>query len=499
MDFLDPRKKKTRTIRLMTGYVLMAIAIGLATVILVYGAYGYGIDTKTGEITENGILFVDSKPGSANIYLNKADEKKTTSARMILNAGQYELLLKKDGYRDWKRSFTLDEHSIKRYVYPFLFPEKLNPIVLKNYPSQPGLTTTSPDRRFLLVQNQSTARGLSFDMYDTGETEKPAVPVDLPVTLLTAYNPLVSKIVEIEWANDNTHLLVQHISAAANEFIIIDRTNPTDSVNINKQLNLNPTQVMLRDKKINELYVYDQPSRTLRLANVNQKQLEPPIINDVYAFKTYGRNLISYVTSTGATVGKMNSRIWDNGKSYPLNVINIGNKYHLDIAEFQGDWYYVGASDKDNRVSIYKNPLDIVKNSKVRFAPPMVAFDIASPSKISFSSNTRFLNIQSGQKFGVYDFEVNEQYQYEVALPLTEPMVWMDGHRLMGVSGGNTVIMDYDSLNQQTLTPSQVAKGGYFSRDYNQFYTLTPAAEAGVTSLIRVDMRTGDDLPEELR
>jgi hypothetical protein len=106
MDFLDPRKKRAHHIRLMIGYCLVAIAIGLGTVVLVYSAYGYGVNTKNGDIVQNGLLFVDSKPGGANIYLNNKSVNQTTSARLILPAGDYDLALKKTGYRDWERKFS---------------------------------------------------------------------------------------------------------------------------------------------------------------------------------------------------------------------------------------------------------------------------------------------------------------------------------------------------------------------------------------------------------
>src|SRR3990167_6869978 len=67
MDFLDPRKRRAHHIRLMIGYGLMAVAIVLTATILVYWAYGYGFNTKTGGVVENGLLFVDSAhhPGGA--------------------------------------------------------------------------------------------------------------------------------------------------------------------------------------------------------------------------------------------------------------------------------------------------------------------------------------------------------------------------------------------------------------------------------------------------
>lgn len=154
MDYLDPRKRRYYNARLIIGYVLVAIVIGLATVIVVYGANGYGINTKTGQIVENGLLFVDSKPGGAEIFLNGTDKQTATSARMVLPAGNYTLTLKKAGYRDWTRTFTLDGQSVARYVYPFLVPVEPKVATLHTYKSEPAIITESPNRHWLLVQNK---------------------------------------------------------------------------------------------------------------------------------------------------------------------------------------------------------------------------------------------------------------------------------------------------------------------------------------------------------
>src|SRR5579871_947654 len=151
MDFLDPRKRRANRNRLFFGYVLVSIAILLGAVILVYSAYGYGINTKTGDIVQNGLLFLDSKPSGADIYINGQNHGSKTSARLILPAAKYTVILKRSGYRDWTKTFSLQEHSISRFVYPFLFPLKPSPVPLKSYTAEPPLATASPDRHWLLV------------------------------------------------------------------------------------------------------------------------------------------------------------------------------------------------------------------------------------------------------------------------------------------------------------------------------------------------------------
>jgi hypothetical protein len=57
--------------------------------------------------------------------------------------------------------------------------------------------------------------------------------------------------------------------------------------------------------------------------------------------------------------------------------------------------------------------------------------------------------------------------------------------------------MDYDSTNQQNLVPTNTDEGGFFSRDYNQMYTIAPVTGNSNAALQRVDMRAGTDLPKQ--
>jgi hypothetical protein len=497
MDFLDPRKFKRQKITLMVGYLLIAIAIGLGTIVLVYGAYGYGINTKTGDIVQNGLVFIDSKPGGADIFLNNKSINQTTSARLVLPAKKYDLLIKKTGYRDWERKFTLDEHTISRFVYPFLFPNKPVTATLKNYQSQPPLFTQSPDRHWILVQiPDPAAKNVTFDEYDAGDFTKPSVPIALPATVLSKTTATVATLTEVEWSSDNNHVLLRHDTPEGNEFIILDRNDPAKSININKSLAINPTEVAFKNKKADQLYIYTQAGGTLQVADMGRPALQEPILKNILAFKPYGSNLISYVTQVNLPAGKAQARIWDNGRNYPLYAFNAGDKYLLDIASFSGHTYFTAGSSSDGRVNIYKDPLSDIKNSSLGRSVPIMALRAQGASKVGFSDNARFIYIEGGQNFGVFDIETGDEYQYTLQEPVIAPLRWMDGHRLIGNSNGSVFIMDFDSMNKQTLVASSSNLGGFFSRNYNQMYTLAPVAGGSAVSFERADMRAGVDLPK---
>lgn len=494
MDFLDPRKKRSRHIRLTIGYILISIAIGLGTIILVYGAYGYGINTKTGDIIENGLLFVDSKPGGAQIYLNGKNQKIATGARLVLPAGDYKLSLFRTGYRPWEREFSLQEHAIARYVYPFLFPEELQISSMKQYSSPPQVFTQSPDRRWLLVQTSAVDGSAAvFDEYDTGDLAKKPVQKTIPGGLLSGASPQLSV---VEWSSDNNNVLLRNTFDNQAEYIIFNRSKPQESVNINKLFNTSPDRVVLRDRKADQLYFYSASERTLRLADVDKATVGGPVLKQVLAFTPYGNELITYVTDKDVPSGRAEARIWDNGRTYPLYQFSASDNYVVDAARFQGHWYYVAGGDKEERINIYKDPLDSLKDSSAGKANPMLALHQLGVKKLEFSNNARFIAAQDGQNFAVFDLETKENYKYTLKAPLAAAMDWMDGHRFIGQSQGGIFVMDYDSQNQQSLATTSRPDGGLFSRDFNHLLALRQAADGTGLELVDIDMRAGVDLPK---
>jgi hypothetical protein len=81
MEFLTPKQKKEKARRLYIGYGLLSVLIGLATYILISTALGYEIFSTKGDIVQNGLLFVDSSPGNADIYINGKKESSETGAK----------------------------------------------------------------------------------------------------------------------------------------------------------------------------------------------------------------------------------------------------------------------------------------------------------------------------------------------------------------------------------------------------------------------------------
>ena len=488
MDFLDPKKKRAHTIRLFTGYVLVTIAILLATTLLLFAALGYGYNRNTGEVTQNGLMFIDAHPEQAKITINGQD-KGETDGRFVFESGNYSVELNRDGYRTWRKNAVIEGSSIVRLVYPFLFPNQLVTSTVLPTTSAPDMVTESPDRHWILVHNPDALT--TFQIVDTstdqGEAAKTS-SITVPSALFGKHTG--QKLEFTEWSTDNRHVLVKYLYDGGYDYLIIDREKPAESTSVSQIMGRTYTSVTFHDKDSNEIYGHDANGGVLQLIDLESKSATT-IASNVVSFWPYKDTNVIYTTTQGAVEGKVIVHMRDGQSDYAVRELAIGPKYLLNVAEFDSDMYLTVGSSSDGKVYVYKNPLTALKKKDVTKNIPFLLLKLDNPDAVTFSANARFIAVQSGGKFELYDIEAKQQHRYDTGLTVATGQLakWMDGHRLMLVSEGKLRIFDFDGLNMQTLTATDPAYLPLFDRDFNALYTYGPqASDATKTGLSRTEL-----------
>lgn len=500
MYFLDPKKKRYHTIRLFTGYALVAIAIGLTSATLVYFAYGYKV-TRNGDLVQKGLMFVSSQPSGAQVQLN-GTRVGATNTKLNLNAGKYDVQLSRDGYHNWHRTVQVEGGDVNHFVYPFLFPKDLKTTSIKDMETTPGLTTQSPDRRWL-VTHQAARDETQFEYFDlnrnqetVGQSETFSISKEL---LSDASQPGTWEL--LEWSSNNRHMLFKRTytanAAQDAEYILVDRQRPEGSYNLSRELKVDAKNVALTlfDKKPDTYYLHTPATGELVSAKLNSEE-RTAVLREVIAFKPHGKDMIVYTTKKDADEGKVTARLHTNDKEYTLRQLKEGDVYLLDAARFSGDWYVVISSQAEGRAFVYENPVDQIQDSKDKKAGALFSLRVPNPSHVSFSANAQYIALQGGSAFHVYDIDREFAYRYDVQSPLDQPQkfaTWMDGDRLTYASNGKQIVFDYDSVNKRTLVPSSATYAAAFDRDYKYLYTFAPKGETGL-SLQATPLRTDSDL-----
>ena len=475
MEFLDPKKQRAHTIRLLVGYMFIGLALILATTILIFQANGFGI--KNGEVFQNGLVFVSSTPSPADVKVSGMTTKRQTNTRFVIPAGQYTFELSRSGYRNWKRAINVEGGVVVRFDYPFLFPSKLTTKTVKKYDAAPSVTLHSPDRRWLLLPGATTFG--TFDQFDLSK------PDDLTPSTVTISGDLLADAAGAhnwqlgEWSTDNKHILIKHLygkDLTQSEYILLDREDPTKSVNLTSTFGVSGSKIELRDKAYDEYYIHD--STTGNLFTASLKETTPKLyLQRVIAFKTHGKDRVLYATDQGTPAGKVAIKQKDGDDTFTLRLVPNGTTYLLDLTQYKGAWYVVLGAQSDNRTYVFKNPLDKLRDKKDDVLVPVHILKTATPTYVAFSDNARFIMAENGASFAVYDAENDKGYAYELKVPIDAPQThatWMDGHRMSVVSGGKLVVFEFDDANQETLSAQSPAHLPLFDRNYENLYGVVP-------------------------
>ncbi|MDQ3158904.1 MAG: hypothetical protein M3P98_02085 [bacterium] len=473
MDFIDPNKKRAHEIRLYIGYTLMTILVFLGVIVLLYASYGYGIDRR-GNIVQTGLVFTDSKPTAANVTYSSEDGSKTdsfgTPRRLSLEEGIYDFTFSKDGYRDWVKKINLGRGDIERLVYAFLFPRELSTLKQVDLGARPQLVAQSPDLSRILVYNDQV-----FDVYDPSlETIN-----DLVATFSPLKNDLftdkIEKLTLEEWSTDNRHALIRHSYKEKAEYVLLDVEDSTKSINLNRTIKNFPAvkEITLFDNRPNEVYVLTNKNELKRI-RVSDGRIVNIEVN-VVDFTPHGNDGMVFVKNSTVNKEKADVFIMDKNEDYFVRELDRASEYIIETAQYENSWYTVVGAVGQNEAFVYKDLVESQRSGDPNQAPSTRTLRLDNIQDSSFSEDTQFIQVQSGQDFVVYDSLDDRQYRFTIDQPfddLAKPAVWMDGHRLISATADTTVVFDFDGNNYQPLSKVVPGTKPYFDKDYKSYVSM---------------------------
>ncbi len=478
MDYLDPNKKKAHRTRLFLGYALIAVAIAIATVILVYVGSGYYIDRQTGDLIQNGQIYVNSDPEGASVYLNDKLQRAKTASKLVVPSGSYGVALKRDGYRDWIQQVQLEGGKVQRLDYALLIPSVLKPAVVQTFATVPTDVSQSNDRRFMSLVFADKPSTVLF--YDETKPDLDAKVVLIDKALFSDPTKVGSLVVK-EWTEDTKKVLIENrVAGVVLDYLLISRVDGDPSVNLTKTLKLKDVSIGLKEGASDSYFIFSKTAKTLGAINLNDKVLVPRL-SGVLQYKAYNNDIIAYITDTGATKDKVQARLTDGvDKNYLLRELPAGaTSYLLDISKVGSTSVLAVGASAENKVAVYRNPIGYLKANPNKTLPlATTILQLENPTEVSFSTDGSIIMARGGQKIASHYFEEDRTARFVVSLPLgSERLRWTDGKHLQAVSGGSAYIFDFDGANLQKLTDTPEQFSVYFDSNYRSLYSFSNTAK----------------------
>lgn len=484
MEFLTPEQKRTRSRRLLVGYGLFSVLIVLATYIMVSTALGYEIFTSKGDVVQNGLLFVDSRPDNADIYVNGKRESSGTNAKLSLPEGTYSISLQKSGYNEWRRDVDLFGGAVKFLTYPRLLPTNPTELASSDYTADQPRALQSRDKRWVALYAPALAG--EWHVKDLNDPTRSVYAFTLPVSVIGESS--IADVSFIEWAGDNVHFMSRlTMSDGSKKLVVINREKPEESIEITKLYALSgEASAGFWDGKWDRLALYD--GATMRLAELKDKSVSatPIVAEQVSQYFLLGSESMIYTTKLADNSFAV--KLYKDAKTYLITSYEATDKPLLvKAAGFNRNDYILIAGGGLQKALLYRNVIDSIQKSDLGRATPFVTLPITSVSVIDFSRSNRFAMASDGANINVYDLEQKELFKYE--MPVAQPAVigWFDDARLYAVDKDRSLyVFDFDGMNSYQL--SSKVEGIPYVNGSVEVASFFRRADTGIINLKVIDI-----------
>ena len=472
MDYLDPKKKRQHRIQIAVGYALFGVAIGFAALLLVYITNGYYIDRDTGQVIQNGLVYVDSNPRGAEIFLNGEKQRGSTDARLVLPDGKYEILLSKEGYRDWSRNLILEGGSLRQLTYSRMIPESLETTPAGSLRADPTTALQSIDKRWIVLGYKESP--LLLNIIDTSASTSVLEPLSIPSSIVSSLPD--GEIEIVEWADDDRRFIAKYSAGEVDSYLLIDRENPESSINLNTLFKNPSFEISFQDRKNDKFFAYQPSTQSLFTANINDGVSSTPFEVKVQQYKTFGNDWLLYVTESGQE-GLVEVRLKRGDRNSLIKYLKTDDEYLLQLAKL-GNAPIIGVSSPvENRAVIYDDPEKYLnENPESKLPVATTVLRVKDPIDLRISADSSVIMAYGSENFASHEFDADRSYNFKMDIPVdpAQELRWLDGQHFLFSSQGKQYMMDFDGSNMYDLVGSIPMIGSFFTEDITQMYSFTP-------------------------
>lgn len=479
------QQTRKQLIQRVLVYSLMSLSVVVIVTLLMLAVLGYSFNPKDNSIEQGGLLQFGSVPSGAIVTLDEMQLSARTPSKTTAEASHHNVSMKLDGYRTWQKSIDLKPGMIGWLSYARLVPTDVKVQKARALPTLAG-ALASPDRKwFALLEDAAKPAVLVANLQNDEVTYKELV---LPAISYTAPTAGKTQAFSIDsWSQNGEYIILRHTyDDGKNEWILVNREDPAKTKNISARLGLTSDRLLFaaRDGRT-ALAMTDATS--VRRLNLSDETISRPLITNADEFSVFNENVLMYTTKADPvnklrTVGYLGDGM-EIGQ--PLTTFpDDGQAIHSAMSEYFGKRYVAWSHGTSVQISVGSLPKQDNKGglkSHVTFSTP------APITKLTFSSNGRFVIAEMSNGYTVHDLELGKTDTTVLKdVTVARSLRWLDPFMTWYDAGGMLRLYEFDGANQQNLTT--VAEGFDVVISPNQKFLYSIGRDATGLHLQRVRM-----------
>lgn len=468
----------------------MTLSVVAIVTILMLIILGYSFNRQDGRLEQGGLMQFASTPSGATVTLDEVAQSSRTPSKANVDAKNHHVTMDRTGYRQWQKSIMVEPGTIRWLSYARLIPTEPVVSTVHRYT---GLDSAlvSPFRQWIAVSENATVPVITIADIRSEQLKQESITIPEESYTVPTTEAVQSFAVE-SWAQDEKHMLVKHTYDTDKvEWIIVDRTDVSKTINLSKTFAINPTKVLFGTNNGRNLYV--KTDDIVRKVNLDDRTLSRPYVSNVDDFWVYDSTTVLFSTAVdeatnARTVGYISDdmEVAETIKSFPAETTNLkiafGEYYSRNFVAiahnttlelFQGT-LPKGSTDAD---------LKVVKTQT-----------LTSPAEwLTISRNGRFTVAQQADGYVTYDVELKKADPTKFARPATTPqrqMQWLDDYMIWNDRENVLRFYEFDGANQQDVMP--VTEGFSVTLSSNNRYVYGFVKNESGASLQRARLIIGN-------
>lgn len=401
-------------------------AIIVATIALVAYGQGYVYDYERGEVVGNGLLLLDSRPRGADIVVDDQVQGKT-EGRVRVSSGEHEVSLHRDGYRSWHKQVDVATNEVLSVEYPRLIPDSVTTRPVMSMADIETIAVSHNPTRAAVVDSRNPDRIRLLDAEFAG----------LPQTIFTLPEAMEAHIGHLQWSPAGSRLLVTAFDQdeqPVEHYVINPQEQRAEHV-LGEISGETWGDVTFEDDST----LLGRRGGMLQRLNLEEGTVSP-VARGVAAYASAGESVYIATRENGNTVLQ---RVSESG-STKLHTYTGRKRLDMEAVRRQGtSWLLVHDTDK-HQVTLWE---DAATND-----PSTLTLPRGSAHTYRFSPNRRFLLLHTPQQLHTYDIDQEVLHTLDERATFESHPVWFGNYHVLGVSGGDLYLMEYDGANQAFLT-----------------------------------------------
>ena len=474
---MNTKTKKIRNARIIATDIFMLIAVIAIVFIMMLIAMGFSF-TDNGRIEQSGLVEISSRPSSAKVTIDGKELFSTTEVNKLLATGSHDIKITKTGYDTWNYTINIEAGLTTTIDWVRLFP--LNPEIanVDTFDKKLSIASVSESRRSILVAEDKATTFSVLNLQDEklkevakikfqdllgelGEGETAATANDFKV---------------VAWNSNDTRILVSHQKGDTNEWIIVNTSEPTKSINITKLYNKDFAKLLFANDAATNLWALTAEGELSELNTnstaapiavaTNVKQMinngdtviyvapSKDLVFDSYGNETSSTKMTESEEDTESDIKAATDKIfvYNEGEIDSTAIADLGSANPTVILDtgtyWSKDWLVYNLNDKliirKGSYPIYNKTQDsdfaIVKEVELGYVPSIA----------THNSDQRIIVAANGADIYTYDIIYTTERKYQSDIELTN-LNWLDDFLYWQSKDKTIVVRDFNGDNRREL------------------------------------------------